>query len=94
MSVPFDPIHLPVRQRDDFNVELYTDAESKFRWHMTPSADLSDGTTPNIAAAATEGFDTLPEALIDCYVATGWLPDGYQLYRNANSAANVFALRE
>lgn len=67
-------IPLPPRNRDDFVVETDTDAVGEFRWHMTYAHGTADGET-TIVAASSEGFDTEPECIADCYIATGWLPD-------------------
>ena len=81
-------IILPSRSRDDFVIETYSDAEDQFRWHMTQSWAFkvsSKAVDPpdtevvetKIAAASSEGFDTEAECILDCYIATGWLPDTY-----------------
>ncbi len=71
-------IVLPLRNRTDFNIETYNDAEGKFRWHMTYAHDTEEGET-QIAAAASEGFTHLGDCVVDGYLATGWLPDNFEV---------------
>lgn len=66
-------LELPTRSRENFAIAMYHDSMGNDRWRMV------DKRNNKIVDASTQGFSNEKTCVVNCYLSTGFLPDGWQL---------------
>ena len=66
-------ISLPDRRREFYDISMYTDANGEHRWRML------DNRNNKIIDASTEGFVQVTTCVVNCFLSTGFVPDGWTL---------------
>jgi uncharacterized protein YegP (UPF0339 family) len=64
-------VSLPVRIRTNYAIELYKDSAGEHRWRMKSKVN------GQIVAASSEGFSDERDAVRNCYLTTGYVPDDF-----------------